>query len=557
MSYPAEDYYNVLDLPTTATQEEIKQRYKQYVRAHHPDRFTDPDEKAAAEERVKSINEAYQVLSSQAMEGQLVRYMQREMGLQVTPEAIDFGVVERRQRVHETFRVQFEKDVESMDFVPSEEDSWFRVSKVSHLYDNAFAALEFEVEADSTGLTAQTHQGWIDLYLDTTMVRVPLSLAVTVNQSKPLDSVRFYWNRLHLSRRWALAATFVLAILVFTTALTFTATRTFSQPQRPIGADGIIQQQSNQLYFSLLDHGTPSVYTTFAQNATLPLLLTEGSQAAVFAEQQLVAYLGKQEQPTQIFLHDQIADQTTQVTTDETRKSQLAWSYDGQQLAYLIDGGTSGRIGLYDVNDATEYRLPGTVTAGVSSFAWSPTDDTLLFDLWQNEERHVYRMAVPDGELKQLTRFDSWGGTWSPDAKEIMVAAKDGLYRLDSQGNNLQQVSNLPADQPRWSAEGNWIAYTTRPLDQPQTASTAAVDSTMTAPLWLMRPDGSDLRQIVPNSLWHAWSPTGERLGFITGVHTATNVTAEAELYYLWMLEPGGTSQLIAEVNEPFFTWSR
>ncbi|MEZ4622654.1 MAG: hypothetical protein R2867_45140 [Caldilineaceae bacterium] len=38
------------------------------------------------------------------------------------------------------------KEVEGVDFVPSEEDSWFRVARVSHIYGADHASLEFEVE---------------------------------------------------------------------------------------------------------------------------------------------------------------------------------------------------------------------------------------------------------------------------------------------------------------------------------------------------------------------------------------------------------------------------
>src|SRR5215218_4851804 len=53
------DYYNVIGVPSSATQEEIKKAYRKLAAKHHPDKNpTDP--KAA--ERFKEISEAYQVL---------------------------------------------------------------------------------------------------------------------------------------------------------------------------------------------------------------------------------------------------------------------------------------------------------------------------------------------------------------------------------------------------------------------------------------------------------------------------------------------------------------
>jgi curved DNA-binding protein len=55
----ATDFYRVLGVPRSATQEEIQQAYRQLARRNHPDINHDP----GAEDRFKEINEAYQVLS--------------------------------------------------------------------------------------------------------------------------------------------------------------------------------------------------------------------------------------------------------------------------------------------------------------------------------------------------------------------------------------------------------------------------------------------------------------------------------------------------------------
>ena len=53
------DYYRVLQVSQDATPEEIKQAYRRLARQYHPD--VNPD--VHAEERLKEINEAYEVLS--------------------------------------------------------------------------------------------------------------------------------------------------------------------------------------------------------------------------------------------------------------------------------------------------------------------------------------------------------------------------------------------------------------------------------------------------------------------------------------------------------------
>src|ERR1700735_4740619 len=53
------DFYEILGVPRTATQDEIQRAYRQLARQHHPDVNKDP----GAEDRFKEISEAYDVLS--------------------------------------------------------------------------------------------------------------------------------------------------------------------------------------------------------------------------------------------------------------------------------------------------------------------------------------------------------------------------------------------------------------------------------------------------------------------------------------------------------------
>ena len=57
----AGDYYEILGVAKTATQDEIKKAYRKLAVANHPDKH--PDEKDKYEKKFKEINEAYSVLS--------------------------------------------------------------------------------------------------------------------------------------------------------------------------------------------------------------------------------------------------------------------------------------------------------------------------------------------------------------------------------------------------------------------------------------------------------------------------------------------------------------
>ena len=62
MAVQFRDYYETLGVAKTAGADEIKSAFRKLARKHHPD-LAKPKEKAAAEEKFKTINEAYEVLS--------------------------------------------------------------------------------------------------------------------------------------------------------------------------------------------------------------------------------------------------------------------------------------------------------------------------------------------------------------------------------------------------------------------------------------------------------------------------------------------------------------
>lgn len=73
-----QSYYEVLDVPHQATQQEIKERFRFLANAYHPDKFSSPIHKDEAEAEFKKINEAYQVLSIPAKRAEY----DRNLGIQ-------------------------------------------------------------------------------------------------------------------------------------------------------------------------------------------------------------------------------------------------------------------------------------------------------------------------------------------------------------------------------------------------------------------------------------------------------------------------------------------
>ncbi len=73
------DFYEVLDVPRDASQDEIKKAYRGLAMKYHPDR--NPDDKSA-EEKFKEVGEAYAVLSDQEKRTRYDRFGHQPMGAQ-------------------------------------------------------------------------------------------------------------------------------------------------------------------------------------------------------------------------------------------------------------------------------------------------------------------------------------------------------------------------------------------------------------------------------------------------------------------------------------------
>jgi hypothetical protein len=58
------DAYDVLGVAPSVSDQELRRAYRELAKANHPDRFLDKSEKAAAEERIRLINVAYNILKS-------------------------------------------------------------------------------------------------------------------------------------------------------------------------------------------------------------------------------------------------------------------------------------------------------------------------------------------------------------------------------------------------------------------------------------------------------------------------------------------------------------
>lgn len=541
------DYYEILEVPVTATREEIKSQYRQLVRTYHPDRFRDANDKVQAEEKLKQINIAFQVLSGKAV--QTVAQDASKPRPVAYPPNLDFGNIPPGTKSTLSLQVNnLGADANNVALRFSGDSRVFHISKGKRVYADRAFPLNYAVSANANRSAPDSaHRGWLEIDLDGAITHVELSLRINASPPRQLgEKRRFQFPKFSLSKRWAVVLLVIFLFGLLGAALPVVAPQFTAARFLPAAlfARPFYALQSDDLLFAVQEKDIPVLYTSDATGQSLnPLGI--GGRAAVGSEvSQQVAYLGSDED---VYIVDLKDGQHQPLTQDGEPKTALTWSPDGTRLAYLIGEPQNAHIVVHDLALSQQYTLPGAmatdlvgVTGGVDHYAWSPTGDVILFDLWQGTERRVYRIGINGRGLQQLTHFDSWGGAWSADGQALVVSSPQGIYRLDAQGQKLNLISEVTGESPSWSPDGKWLAYLAH----------AAGGARQT--LWIMEMASGQTTRVADESVSYAWSSTGDLLAYVTG-----RTTTDPPLFYLWTVTPGESTQLIAEVTDPIFDWAQ
>jgi TolB protein len=178
---------------------------------------------------------------------------------------------------------------------------------------------------------------------------------------------------------------------------------------------------------------------------------------------------------------------------------------------YLMDADGSNRVRLSG-DDAKTDQMP----------AWSPERCRIAFVRFTGTRKgddDIYVMSADGKRVWRLTTeagFDKFPD-WSPDGRQIsFISDRDGsrnLYVMYADGSNQRQLTNqqqLPrttrgyVQWQQWSPDGGEIAFTYNPGTDQGTS------------IYLIRPDGTGLRQLVDKAMEPAWSPDGQQIYFLS-----------------------------------------
>ncbi len=530
-------YYEVLDTQPSASIDQIKAQYRQLVRIYHPDRFSNGEDRLYAEEKLKEINEAYSAIvrvkklppSPAPQVWTIEDEPAGEPKLALQPTHIDFGEVVRGATLSHCFTVSGNAaHLHNLKFTFSQPNPFFSVEKRRPLNREEALPAKMQLQLQTNALEpGLIHSGWVQAELDGAVSNVSFSVYI-----KPVSLSR-------LSPRWATAALLIVALLSIAVAGPLVPQLHGFWPLATTAAS--YQPSPNQLVFAATQNGGSRLFAA-SPNGTDQQPLDLAGRVPVWSPtgEQMI-YLSVDNTLEQLHLFGLESSEHTLLTQSTLQKSAPVWSADGTQVAYIAQDAEQSLVQVLNIDRQTPRNIYEAKRGEIAGVAWLSAD-ALLVAAQVGGQQAIYRVQAGGGTPVLFTQEPSNGFDVNPLNGQVALATNEGLLLLNESGTLLARPSTLEADvrSPKWSTDGLSLAF-------------LASDGSATN-LWLSNADDSGpMRLTTLGCLDFFWSPDDRYIAYITGSRESAS-----PVLFLWVLEiNNGQSTLVAEISEPYVTWTR
>ena len=179
------------------------------------------------------------------------------------------------------------------------------------------------------------------------------------------------------------------------------------------------------------------------------------------------------------------------ITDNNSQDWGPSWSPDGSLIAFHSVRGDVSGIWVMEADGSNPRQVTRTSNGADRSAAWSPDGSQIVYYSDRTEGRELYIVDVATGDEIRLTENEVYDGEpdWFGDELAFSSTRSSENTRSDicimgSDGSNARCLTALTGteDDPSWSPDGDFLVF--------ESGQAGNFD------IWIVRPDGSELRQI-------------------------------------------------------------